>query len=326
MIGGELHRPRREKRVPFVDQIEGSGGRQPRRQVGIEREEPRGPAVGIALGRGRQGDHAQTRQPRGHRPRIRREQGHFGAPAQEGREDRLHMGRGAFRSEGRDARIGRDIGDAHQAAPFTEAAARRARQSAKTARRAAALRWMSNSRSTSARPACDRRPETGVGQQPLERVGQRHGIACPRDQPGLVVPDDLGDAGHVAADAGRAERHRLDQHGRQAVAVAVASDDAGAGHDRRPAHRLEDLGLRARTLERHGFGQPRAGDLGAEVRLLLALPDDAAMRAQATLGEDQHRLDQDVEPLLLDQPPHGDDLVRTRAGRAPVEFRKVSPL
>jgi hypothetical protein len=84
-----------------------------------------------------------------------------------------------------------------------------------------------------------------VVEQPGERRGERFGVALGHAEAGLAVAHQLGDAGDVAGDAGRAERHRLEKHGRQAVAVAVAPDDAGAGEDARAAHRRDHRVLRA---------------------------------------------------------------------------------
>ena len=95
-------------------------------------------------------------------------------------------------------------------------------------------------------PGAAREPDAqlGVGEQPFDSIGEGGGVALGDHQARLPVAQHLGDAGNVRRDAGRAQGHRLQENGRQAVAVAVSSDDAGGGEDRRAPDGFDQLALR----------------------------------------------------------------------------------
>jgi len=112
----------------------------------------------------------------------------------------------------------------------------------------------------------ERRAERLVAREPRDGVGERRRVVGRREEPGLAVADELGHAGDRAADDGAAGRHRLHEHGRDAVHVARAV--APAGHDEGVARAqlLRDLLLRHGRAERHVAREPEARDLCRERR------------------------------------------------------------
>ena len=137
---------------------------------------------------------------------------------------------------------------------------------------------------------------------------QRQRVPGRDQQAGLIVPDGLRDAGHPCRHARCAQGQRLQQHGRQAVGIAVGRDDAGRSEDGRPRHEGADLALWQRPDEPHEVldacsSGPLLQRLGEG-----AVPGDDTRDGVGPGGENGNRVDEDVEALLLDEPADSDDL------------------
>ena len=107
--------------------------------------------------------------------------------------------------------------------------------------------------------------------------GEPVDVALGDDEAFHAVLDHLWHATDRSRDHRQAERHRLDEHRRQRVLVAVASGDERRGEHGRLAHRAEHPVARCRTHELDGVAQTEQRDHRPEVRLLLAFTDDDAV-------------------------------------------------
>jgi hypothetical protein len=130
----------------------------------------------------------------------------------------------------------------------------------------------------------------------------------------VLVLDRLGDPGDRRADARGAERHRLQQHRRQTVAVAVGADDARRGQHGRVLHERDDLVLGASAEQPDTAPEAVAGDPCGEVAPESALARDGAGEEDAPVAQDRARVDQQVKALLLDQATDRGDVRRADRG------------
>src|SRR5262249_10515813 len=101
-------------------------------------------------------------------------------------------------------------------------------------------------------------------------------------------------------------------------------DDAGQGDHRRGSHLARDLLDGKTSAQPDGALEAELGNQLPKDRLLDAGADDLAAEANAPPPEDAAGLDQDGEPLLLDQPPDPEDAIRRAlGGRRGGEEREV---
>src|SRR5262249_8391010 len=153
-----------------------------------------------------------------------------------------------------------------------------------------------------------------IREHALHRVREGRGIARWDEVARLALDDDLRDAGERARDDGDRPPTRVEQDGRERVDVAVRGDDAGQGDHRRGSHLARDLLDGKTSAQPDGALEAELGNQLPKDRLLDAGADDLAAEANAPPPEDAAGLDQDGEPLLLDQPPDPEDAIRRALG------------
>jgi hypothetical protein len=151
------------------------------------------------------------------------------------------------------------------------------------------------------------RRELAVGEQARQRVGERGHVALGEEQPGLAVGDRQRDAGDVGRHDRLAARHRFGDHHRQAVDVPL-----GVAHRRHHEQlaqglRGEHLGMAERPREDDVVGDTQRPRLRREGLGERSAAAEHQLDARLACDERRQRRDQDVEPLLVDQPPDGDD-------------------
>ena len=78
-------------------------------------------------------------------------------------------------------------------------------------------------------PGAGREPnaKAGIGEESVDGVRKRKGIALPHHQAGVAVMEHFGNARYIRRDTRRAQRHRLEEHVRQSVSVSVLTDYTG---------------------------------------------------------------------------------------------------
>ena len=103
--------------------------------------------------------------------------------------------------------------------------------------------------------------------QPVQRIGEIDGAVGLDDQPVVAVTHQLGDAGDTGGDHGDAAGHRLHQHVRDPVAVAVLEHPAGQREHAGAAVLLEEGVLGQRAQERDPVLQPTGGHPVADLLL-----------------------------------------------------------
>ncbi len=146
--------------------------------------------------------------------------------------------------------------------------------------------------------------ELVVAFEPEQRRGDRLGVVGRHEQAVAPVLDQLRDSGDRRADARHAAGHRLDEHVRDPVAVTAVDDPAREADGIRPPVGLEQLGLRLRAREHDAPGEAALGDPAPDLAAVVAvLADDRRLERDAAPLEQRARFDEDVEALLLDQPP-----------------------
>ena len=99
-------------------------------------------------------------------------------------------------------------------------------------------------------------------------------------------------------------RHRLEEHVRNPIPVAVL--ELAAGQRKRVRALVLDphLGLAQRAEERHPIGEPDLVHQTLQPRPLDPLTDDPQPEVHASQMHERRRAQQHVIPLLLHQPPH----------------------
>ena len=95
---------------------------------------------------------------------------------------------------------------------------------------------------TPSRP-CPRGRPIWIGQQATERIGKIHGIAGAREQAGLAVAHELGNAGKLRRDHRETRREGLHQRDGYAVHLTAGCDDAGEHEQVGSVEQLRDLVL-----------------------------------------------------------------------------------
>ena len=126
-------------------------------------------------------------------------------------------------------------------------------------------------------------------------------------QPGLFVDDQFRDTRHRCGDHRQAEAHGLHQHVGDAVTIAVVQDDARQGEHRGRAVQLDHLVLRAGAEQLNALVQSYLRDVATQGLLHLAASDDAQAHIIAPVYQQPAGVDEIGVPLLLHQPPDGED-------------------
>src|SRR5215212_6871171 len=139
-------------------------------------------------------------------------------------------------------------------------------------------------------------------EQPSDGRGEGDGIPLRDHEPRLSVAYHLRDSGYVGRDAGRAQCHRLQEDGRQAVAVPIGTDDARRGEHRCALDEPDQLALGAGSEQLDRIFEAQARDPRPQLYLLLAGTDDPAGEPATLVGEDGAGFDQVDEALFLDEP------------------------
>jgi hypothetical protein len=168
--------------------------------------------------------------------------------------------------------------------------------------------------------------QIGLLEQPSDGRGERGGIPLRDHKPRLSVAYHFRDSGYVGRDAGRAKGHRLQEDGRQAVAVPIGTDDARRGEHRCVLDEPDQLALGAGSEQLDPIFEAQVRDPHPQLYLFLAGTDDLAGERATLVGEDGAGFDQVDEALFLDEPsdPHdpGPSLAR-RPVREPFEVQTV---
>ena len=136
------------------------------------------------------------------------------------------------------------------------------------------------------------------------RVDQGGGVAGGDQPAGGAVDDHLADGGDRGGHARDAGGHRLEQHGGQAVGVAVGPDHEGGDEQIRLREQAAHLLLRAGAQQVHVLGEPELLDAGGEVLAQGSVADDVGVHLAALGAQRVDGVDELVEALLLDQAPH----------------------
>ena len=112
----------------------------------------------------------------------------------------------------------------------------------------------------------------------------------------------------VGRDARDPAGHRLEQHGGQAVGVAVRGDDEGGGEQIRLLQQGAHLLLRAGAQQLHRVVEAVRRDAGGELLAQRAVADDRGGHRRAPVAQRGDRVDQQGEALLLHEAADGEDL------------------
>src|SRR3712207_2990140 len=136
--------------------------------------------------------------------------------------------------------------------------------------------------------------EPGAQIRPLEKPsdgrGECGGIPLRDHEPRLSVAYRFRDSGYVGRDAGRAQGHRLQKNGRQAVAVPIGADDARRGEHRCVLDESDQLALGAGPEQLDAIFESQARNPHPQPYLLLAGTDDpAGERSEEHTSELQSR-------------------------------------
>ena len=141
-----------------------------------------------------------------------------------------------------------------------------------------------------------------AGRDAADRRPQRRGVSRRAQLPRLAVDDDLGDSRDPGRDARHARCHRLEQHGRKAVGVAVGADDARGDEQVGIAQQVRHIALREGAGHAHDpFEAERAHPI-AQLARELAVSRQRQLGLDALPAQLGEGIEQHAEALLLDEP------------------------
>lgn len=140
------------------------------------------------------------------------------------------------------------------------------------------------------------------GRMPGQRTqsfGKRGSISRRNKEPGVVVFDKLSNGRKVATHAAQPTGHRLHQHDRNSITVAIGTDAAGQSKDIRSGEQRRDVAVvnRTRKRDREALG------MRFEVGKFRAIAGDRGMDGHTTGMEIAHGVDQRIETLFGDHSP-----------------------
>ena len=135
--------------------------------------------------------------------------------------------------------------------------------------------------------------------QPPERGGDGRSVVRFDQEPVRAALDELRDPRDGRRHDRQAARHRLDEHVRDAVAVAAREHAAGQAERVRPLVFGAQLLLRHRAGKLHDAARAALGDQPADRLLVLTgLADDRRRQVDAVVPQQRAGLDEHVESLL----------------------------
>ena len=140
-----------------------------------------------------------------------------------------------------------------------------------------------------------------VGEHGGQLLGEGVGIAGGHEATGRRV-ERLVDARELGGDDGAPGAHPLEQHRRQPVLVARPGGHRRDGHHRRPGIGAGELVAARGARERHG----QAGGLSLELSTQRTVAHDLELPGEV-VGQQAQCVEQDRQPLLLDEPPDEQD-------------------
>jgi hypothetical protein len=140
-----------------------------------------------------------------------------------------------------------------------------------------------------------------IGEHPLKRFGKLGRRVRGDEEATAFMVDCLCHAAGITSDDWNSDRHRLDQHVRHPVLVAIRCLSAWKGENRRPLERGRDRNL-SRAAEKHdALGQVEL--LGQVLERLAErpLPDQLTSEINAARREESERLEERVDSFLFDE-------------------------
>ncbi len=169
---------------------------------------------------------------------------------------------------------------------------------------------------------------------PLDGFGEPIDVAgCQQDSRRRFclgsVADRFRNPSDLRRDGDHAHGHGFEQHGGEAVGVAVGADDAGRGHHVGPSKEIANFRLAARSEELDGVFEAERGLLREEFVGEFAAASDLDFDVEPLIEHLSSCVEQDAEALLLNQTPDCRDAQRPFddagfAEREPLEVEAVA--
>ena len=158
-----------------------------------------------------------------------------------------------------------------------------------------------------ARRFSDADPQRWLTKQRFHRICQGGRIALRHAEAGFAIADQFGNTCHIGRNTRRAERHRLDQHRGQPIAITIIGNYARQSVDGGTGQRAGHFGNRQRAAQLNPGFKAMMCDQGFKRRPLRSFANDLAQKRSTPVGKFSARFDQRSKALLFDQTADRDD-------------------
>ena len=131
----------------------------------------------------------------------------------------------------------------------------------------------------------------------------------------IAMAHQFGNADHLGGYAGSAQGHGFEQHGGQAVTVAVGTDHTGRGKERHLTEDVDQLSVGPGAFEMHMAAEVQALDLCLQAGLHGAITYDAALKGNVPVPQQGAGIDQHIKTLFLHQAANRQNGAAGQVGR-----------